>query len=194
MTHRAVTRSLRSAAACVAIVGLAACDDATGPSGDRLRPEDVSAIYAVCELTFDPTGTTLPTVNILEAAFELPPGGMQPTIGLDPNPQTLELTYVPKGQVNDRELRGTYALRNGTRVEIRFNASGVDPKPLLIPENRGLDFEFEESPMRLLLAASSQYNVPRSDYVALSGADPAGLADQIPGVLVADFRQGGCSS
>jgi hypothetical protein len=37
-----------------------------------------------------------------------------------------------------------------------------------------------------------QYNVARDDYVALSGSDPAGLADQIPGVLTARFVKDGC--
>ena len=120
---------------------------------------------------FDPTGTTLPTVNILTDGFEYGTASTNPTIGLDPNAQrSVELTYVPKGQVNDQEIRGSYTIRGLTTVQIRFNGSGVSPTQFLIPANRGLDFEYQETPLALNMAASSSYDVPKADYVALSGA------------------------
>lgn len=194
MTYRAFPSSLRSAAALVAFVGLAACDDdGSGPS-NSLRPEDVASVYRVCQLAFDPLGSVLPMVDIRTAAFELPGGGGDPVIGVDPNQQhTVELTYIPRGQVNDQELRGNYTLRGESTVELRFNTSGVNPKSLLIPENRRMDFDFQESPRRLTMGASSQYNVTRDDYVALSGEDPANIPEAITGVLVADFRTDPCS-
>ena len=176
-----------------AVILLGACDDSTGPGGERLRPEDVSAVYNVCEMRFKPNGDIIPEVDLLDIAFQTE-GASAPTIGLDPNPQTLELTYVPQGQVNDRELRGSYTLRSLTTVEIRFNNSGVSPTPLLIPADHRLDFEYQESPLALSLASSTQYNVSRLDYAALTGRDPTGLSEQIPGVLAAKFQVGGCST
>lgn len=173
---------------------LGACDDSTGPRGDRLQPEDIAWLYNVCQLSFDPSGTTLPTVDILVQAFESGSGPSNPTIGLDPNAQrTFELTYVPRGQVNDQEIRGVYVIRSLTTVELRFNTTGVNPAPFLIPNGHPLNFEFSSNPATLSLAASSMYQVSRANYVALSGADPSGLADNIPGVLYATFRVGSCS-
>lgn len=193
MNYRVFSRSLRSAAAVLAAAGLGACDDdGTGP-GLGLQPEDVAGIYDVCQLVFDPAGSIVPTVNIGQIAFEFGDALREPELGLDPNPQqTIELNYVPKGQVNDRELRGNYTIRGGSTVELRFNATDVDPESLLIPENRGLQFEVQESPLRLSMAASSQYSVTREAYVALSGAEPQNLPETISGVLIADFRSGGC--
>lgn len=193
MSYRVFSRSLRSAAAILAAVGLGACDDDGAGPGLGLQPEDVAGVYDVCQLVFDPAGSVLPSVNIRQKAFEFPGDLQDPKIGLDPNSQqTLELTYVPRGQVNDRELRGTYTIRGESTVELRFNATGVDPESLLIPENRRLDFEYQESPLRLTMAASSQYDVTREAYVAITGEDPQNLPDAIAGVLVADFSTAGC--
>jgi hypothetical protein len=193
MIHSTSANGLRRLVPVLALASLVACDDDGGLlGGERLTPEDVSAIYEVCDLSFDPAGSTLPTVDIRAKAFETDGTGTDPQIAIDREPKIFELTYVPDGQLTDRELRGTYELRSLTIVELRFNSSGVSPTPLLIPENRPLQFEFTESPQALTLGASVQYNVARNDYVALSGSDPAGLADQIPGVLVARFQRGGC--
>lgn len=193
MIHRVIRRTLRSAAALVVFAGLAACDDDGTGSNSQLQPEDVSSIYRVCALTFDPNGSVLPPVDIRAAAFEIGGAAGDPIIGLDPNiQQTLELTYVPKGQVTDREVRGDYILRGTNVVDIRFNSSAIDPKTLLIPDNRRMNFVFQESPRRLTLGASSEYIVTRAAYVALSGEDPQNLPESITGVLVAEFRTDPC--
>lgn len=193
MNYRVFARSLRSAAVVFAAAGFAACDDDGAGPDVGLQPEDIASIYDVCQLVFDPAGSILPSVNIAETAFEISGNLQDPEIGFDPNPQqTIELTYVPKGQVNDRELHGNYTIRGGSTVEVRFNASGVDPEALLIPENRRLDFAYQESPLRLSMAASSQYDVTREAYVELTGEDPQNLPETISGVLVADFRSAGC--
>lgn len=172
---------------------LAACgDDGTGPSAG-LRPEDVSSLYSVCALEFDPAGTVLPSVDIRAAAFEFPGGLRNPVIGLDPDgARTVELNFVPKGQVNDREIHGTYNLRGEDGVEIRFSGTGVDPRTLLLPLNVWLEFTFRDSPRRLALDASSSYMVSRQAYVALSGEDPQNLPESIAGTLRARFNSVGC--
>ena len=195
MIQNRISKHVRSAAALLAVVGLAACDDDGSGPGDMLQREDVSAVYRVCSLTFDPSGTVLPAVDIRAAAFELPGGLGDPVIGLDPNSQqTVELTYIPKGQVNDQELKGTYTLRGSSVVDIRFNSTGVDPATLLIPRDRRMDFDFQGDPERLTLASSSQYNVGRAEYVQLSGEDPQNIPESIAGVLTAEFRTDPCGS
>lgn len=194
MTHRAFPRHLRSAAALLAFVGLAACDDDGAGPGEALTREDVSSVYRVCKLSFDPAGSVLPAVDIRASAFEIPGGTGDPVIGLDPNSQqTVELTYIPKGQVNDQELRGNYTLRGTSIVDIRFGSSGVDPETLLIPRDRRMDFEFQESPRRLMMATSSEYSVSRAAYVNLSGEDPQNIPESITGILSAEFRTDPCS-
>jgi hypothetical protein len=194
MNYRVFPYRLRPAAALVAFLGLAACDDDGSGPGERLQPEDVASIYRICQLAFDPLGSVLPLVDIRSTAFEIPGNSDDPVIGLDPDAaRTVELTYIPKGQVNDRELRGNYTIRGLTTVEIRFNTSGTDPKSLLIPDNRRLDFEFQESPRRLTMGGSSQFNVTKEAYVAMSGEDPQNIPEAVTGVLVADFRTDPCS-
>lgn len=186
-------KKMLGAAALVAVTMVAACgDDGTGPSAG-LRPEDVSSLYSVCALEFDPAGTVLPRVDIRDAAFEFPGGLRNPVIGLDPDgARTVELNFVPKGQVNDREIHGNYNLRGEDVVEIRFSGSGVDPRSLLLPTNVWLQFKFQDSPRRLALDASASYMVTRQAYVALSGEDPQNLPESISGTLRARFNSGGC--
>lgn len=194
MTKKMVGKGMRCTAAVFVMFAFAACDDDGSGPGEQLQPEDVASVYRVCQLAFDPAGSVLPAVDIRSAAFELPGGSNDPVIGLDPDAQrTVELTYIPKGQVNDRELRGNYTIRGLTTVELRFNTTGVDPRTLLIPDDRRMDFEFQESPRRLTMGSSSQYNVTREAYVELSGEDPQNIPDAIGGVLVAEFRTDPCS-
>lgn len=194
MTQKMFAKGLRATAALLTIAAVTACDDNGSGPGDVLRPEDISAVYRVCKLVFDPAGSVLPPVDIRTTAFELPGGIGDPIVGLDPDAQrTVELTFIPKGQVNDRELRGTYNIRSLTTVDIRFSSSGVDPTTLLIPDNRRMDFEFQESPRRLTMGASSSYNVSRAAYVQLSGEDPQNIPETITGVLSAEFRTDPCS-
>lgn len=180
-------------AALAATAVLAACSDSgTGPN-PGLRPEQVASLYTICSLEFQPAGTVLPPVNIAAAAFEFPGGIRNPLVGLDPDAaRTVELVYVPKGLVNTREVRGTYRLRGDDTVEIRFNTSGVDPKPLLLPDNVSLQFRFEDSPPRLSIESATPYSVTRQAYVGLSGHDPEGIAESIPGSLRAHFSSVGC--
>lgn len=195
MTKKMIGKGIRGTVALFAMFAFTACDDDNGSGpGEQLQPQDVASVYRVCQLTFDPAGSVLPAVDIRTAAFELPGTSNDPVIGLDPDAQrTVELTYVPKGQVNDRELRGNYNIRGLSTVELRFNTTGVDPKTLLIPDNRRMDFHFQASPRRLSLAASSQYNVTRAAYVELSGEDPQNIPEAVAGVLVAQFRTDPCS-
>lgn len=168
---------------------LSACDDGTGP--DRLTPEDVAGIYAVCTLSFVPENTALPTVDVRTAAFELSQDRPQPFLALDPNTaRTFELQYVPRGQFSDREVRGSYELRR-EQVNLRFNTSGVNPAELLLPELVVLDFE--PSPLRLSVGESPLHSVPRSSYARLAGIGESGLAEQIRGRLAARFQAPRCT-
>ncbi len=193
MTSRTRKFFLRSAPVLAAFVGLAACSDSsTGPT-DRLDREQVASLYAICTLVFEPAGGVLPSVDIAKAAFEFPGGFRNPHVGLDPDPQqTAELKFVPTGYVNDREIRGNYEIQGMERIALRFDATAVDPKSLLIPENRWLAFEFQENPRRLTMEASPQYAVARSDYLGLTGLPFDNIPASITGVLRADLRSDGC--
>lgn len=193
MTSRTRTFLLRAAPVLAAFVGLAACSDSgTGPV-DRLDREQVASLYAICELVFEPAGGVLPAVDIAAAAFSFPGGFRNPHVGLDPDPQqTAELKFIPKGYVNDREIRGNYEIQGLETIALRFDASAVDPKSLLIPENRWLSFQFQESPRRLKMESSPQYAVARTDYLGLTGLPFENIPASITGVLRADFRSDGC--
>ena len=91
------------------------------------------------------------------------------------------------------ELAACAGRERRSRIRAIARVVSVDPKTLLIPDNRRMDFHFQASPRRLSLAASSQYNVTRAAYVELSGEDPQNIPEAVAGVLVAQFRTDPCS-
>lgn len=179
------TKRMRRGASLLALAALAACDDTTGPGGDRLQPEDVAGVYLVCQLRFVPEGAQ-PEVDIVAAGIN--PGAAQ--LALDVEPQSFELEFTPRGQFTDRELRGSYDLREG-EVTLRPSTTGVNRESLLLPDR--IPLAFQASPRRLTLQSSQPYDVPRADYARLAGIPETGLATRIPGRLSARFGFPGCS-
>src|SRR5690606_24933099 len=155
----------------------------------RLDREQVASLHAICELVSEPAGGVLPAVDIAAAAVSFPGGGRKPHVGLGPDAeQPAEPEIIPKGYVQDRGVRGNDEIQGLETIALRFDASAVDPKSLLIPENRWLSFQFQESPRRLKMESSPQYAVARTDYLGLTGLPFENIPASITGVLRADFR------
>jgi hypothetical protein len=172
---KALRRSL-----CLAILlpSLAACGDST--SSGSLGPADVAQLYELCELSFVPDNPTQPSVDIRSQAFETTNTSVRkPQLALDED-RTVGLLFTRKGQFVPQEIRGTFTV-SGEQVVLRFPTS-ENPANYLLPETVWLDFQ--DSP-RQLTADATTYAVKRTAYAGLAGIPEAGLADQIPGHLIA---------
>jgi hypothetical protein len=176
----------RSLSLAILLPALAACGDSTS-SGD-LGPADVAQLYELCELTFVPNNPTQPTVDVRSQAFETTNTSVrQPQLALDAD-RSVGLLFTRKGQFVPQEIRGTFTV-SGEQVVVRFPAS-ENPSNYLLPETVRLDFQ--ESPLQLT-ADSTTYAAKRTAYAGLAGIPEAGLADQIPGHLVARAQFGTCN-
>lgn len=178
---------LRPLTAALLVPLLAACDD-DGTGVDRLLPSEVAGRYAVCTLTFTPSGAQ-PSIDLRARAFQTSPA---PELRLNAT-QELQLVFVPsgEGQFVEQNIRGVFRI-NGQVVELDFDATGTrQPASVLLQDP--LRLNFQGSPQTLSIGTTSQYDVPRADYARLAGIPEAGLAERIPGALAATFRAGGCS-
>lgn len=168
------------------LVGLlAACgDDGTGPN--RLTPEDVSASYSVCILSFDPDGS-LPPVDVRTRVIEAGTGTLVLT-----NQSSTQLSYrAVGGDGTTRFLDGSYSLGRDD-VTLTF-AGQVDRKAaLLLPPDGGLTLDYDAL-SRTLSTAAASYSIARADYERVSGTSEPNLAPNISGTLTASFTAGGCS-
>jgi hypothetical protein len=180
--------TVRMGAAGLVLLATVACDDdGGGPLGPS--PEAVAGIYAVCSLDFDPEGDLLTTVNIIERGFETEDQQIRaPQLQVDVSRQ-FQILFTPKGQFVERSLLGTYT-PIATRVQLGFTGGTAQAASFLLPQS--LEVAFQETPKSLTTAATAIYDVARADYARLAGVSESGLADRIPGRMLAVFQAGGC--
>lgn len=168
------------------VPALAACGDATGSS--NLSPVDVAGLYEICTLTFTPDNPTQPPVDIRARAFETTDSRIQlPHLALDVD-RTSGLIFTRKDQFVRQEIRGTYDLSE-SGVILRLSKS-ADPASYLLPEMLRLDFQ--PSPLQLSTDGVG-YSAAREDYARLAGIPETGLAEKIPGHLVARAESESCN-
>lgn len=181
---RAWTRTL--AVAC-ALPALAACGD-DGTSPDQLTRADIAGRYAVCTLTFTPQGAQ-PSVDLLTRAFQTTPA---PELRVNADGE-IQLVYTPagEGQFATQDIRGVFEV-NRRSVTLDFNNTGTRQASTVLLRDP-LTLDFIRQPQTLNIAASTPYEVNRTDYARLAGISEAGLAPQIPGSLAATFRASGCT-
>lgn len=177
----------RIGAAGLLLFATAACDDDNGgPLGPL--PEDVAGLYQVCSLDFDPEGDLLTTVNIIERGIETEDPHRPPQLQVDAS-REFQLVFTPKGQFVQRTITGAYT-PVATRVQFGFTGGTVAAGAFLFPQS--LELAFQETPKSLTTAATAVYDVARADYARLAGVSESGLADRIPGRMMAVFQAGGC--
>jgi hypothetical protein len=160
------------------------CDESTGP---QLSVDKVAGVYQLCSLTFTPTNTALPSVDVRAAAIESDPtdGLPRPNLKLDTD-RSFEFEYVAKGRVRPSRPSGTYSLR-ADGVTVNFGGSSAEVSSVLLLPSR-LSLELVESPKALVASGTgATYSVARGDYARLAGVQEAGLAGQIPGSASARF-------
>lgn len=176
----------RMAAAGLTLLAAVACgDDGGGPLGPS--PEDVAGIYAVCALAFDPEGDLLTTVDIIARGFETE-DVREPQLQVDPS-RAFQILFTPKGLFVERSLLGAYT-PVATRVQLGFTGGTAQASAFLFPQS--LELAFQETPKSLTTAATTVYDVARADYARLARVSESGLADRIPGRMMAVFQSGGC--
>lgn len=178
---------VRAIAVVASTAALAGCGSSSisGP-----QPADVAGIYAVCTLQFEPESDALPTVDIRGTAFEVEnPEVDPPELRLNSTGE-LQLQYTPAGEFVEENIRGSFTVV-GSEVRITWGTTGstVNPSALLLPAT--VNLSYSESPRSLALDAGPLYNVPRTDYARLADISESGLAEQIPGRVVARFSAAG---
>lgn len=182
--------TVRIGAAALILLATAACDDdGGGPLGPS--PEDVAGRYAVCALDFDPEGDLLTTVDIIERGFEpedQDQGVRAPQLQVDAS-RAFQLVFTPKGKFVEQSMPGTYT-PVATRIQLGFTGGPAAVSTFLFPQS--LELAFQETPKSLTTAATAVYDVARADYARLAGVSESGLADRIPGRMMAVFQSGGC--
>lgn len=178
------------AAGLILLLVNAACDDnGGGPLGPS--PEDVAGRYAVCALDFDPEGDLLTTVDIIERGFEpedQEQGVRAPQLQVDAS-RDFQLVFTPKDQFVERTMLGTYT-PVATRIQLGFTGGTAPAAAFLFPQS--LELAFQQTPKSLTTAATEVYEVNRADYARMAGVSESGLADRIPGRMMAVFQSGGC--
>lgn len=175
------------AAALMILVGSAGCGgDGGGPVGPT--PQEIAGIYSLCALTFDPEGDLLSTVDVMDRGIELE-GVRHPQLQVDAS-RGFQILLTPEGQFVERSLLGTY-LQSGNRLRLTFAGGTASPADFLLPPT--LELAFQQTPKSLTTAATPVYEVDRATYARLAGQSESGLAERIPGKLMAAFKAGDCS-
>lgn len=176
------------AAGLILLLAGAGCDEkGGGPLGPSA--EDVAGIYHVCSLDFDPEGDLLTTVDIIERGFETEDTQVRdPQLQVDAS-RDFQLLFTPKGQFVERSMIGRYT-PVATRIQLGFTGGTAAAASFLFPPS--LELAFQETPKSLTTAATGVYDVARADYARMAGVSESGLADRIPGRMMAVFQSGGC--
>ena len=187
----ALARTLPLAAA---VMALPACDGGNGFNPNRLTPDDVAAVYNVCELRFVPSQTVLPAADLRTAVMNPAPPAPRQAPSLAVGGFQYDLVYTRKSDNFLQQLRGAVAY-GSNEIELRF-FSGDTPTgaaaELLLPDE--LTLAFQAAPRRLTSsgAGNLNYSVRRADYARAAGISEQNLSERIEGQLSARFQEGAC--
>lgn len=172
---------------------LAACNGDEGTNAQRLTPQQVQGVYAVCSLRFHPSQSALPVADLLQAVIAAnPPAPKQPpSLTLSGQTADYQLLYTRRSDSFTQELRGTVSYGgNAVFVNLPDESSSAARRELLLPG--ALQMHFADGPRRLTVQNGSSYTVRRSDYAKAAGITEEGLQDRISGTFEGTFAVGGC--
>jgi len=156
---------------------------------------DVGGVYHICALTFNPSGTIIPAVDIRAAAMRL--DGDAPTpprLFLGRTVQEFELEYTRQDDVLRDRAQGFYTISGRTvQLDLEGQAAGIVRNRLVLPMRLNLDFQ--ATPQRLTISEElhGDHVVTRSDYERLRGETDPNLPETIRGTLRGEFSTTGCS-
>jgi hypothetical protein len=185
MLHHRLPRAPFAAAA---LAALAACGGDDGFGADRLTPDQVSAVYEICELRFQPEGGSPPALDIRAATME-PLAQDPPVLRVARTTREFELEFTRRGDVVRPRFSGTYTT-GASQVYLAFTQGSVDDE-LLLPSAVQLDFT--DAPRTLWISNQhGQHAVSKADYEALAGQAYPNATSTIRGVLSGRFSAGGC--
>jgi hypothetical protein len=190
--ERWMVRSYRSMAVPVIALVLAACGGSGTTAPRSVTQAEVSGVYAVCSLVFQPAG--LAAVNLVDAAMEPAPDPPLPPPNLKLSAQVMdfELEYTPRGDVLPRRFTGTYLLGPGS-VTLQFAATETAlGSALLLTRSVPLDYQSSGQ----LDVVAPRYTVSREDYGRFAGLTEEqmrNLQQRIEGTLTGQFARGSCT-
>jgi len=177
------------------ILVLAGCGRSSTGVSDELLTSDVGGIYQICSLTFNPSGTIIPLVDIRESVMETGDAAVTPAqLVIGQLTREFELEYTRKGDVLRDRAEGLYAIRGHTlELDLEGTPAATVRGRLALPTRLALDFQ--AAPRRLTISEElhSDHAVSRADYERLRGESDPNLPDTIRGSLRGEFSTAGCS-
>jgi len=178
-----------------ALATAAACGGDGGTTPDpKLTLSQVSGVYNVCSLKFQPNQTALPTANLLATVVNpAPPAPKQaPSLTVSSQAAGYQLLYTRRSDNFTQDLRSPLSLGTEDIVLTVPDETTSDVRnELLLPAQ--LRLRFTASPRTLTALPDFFYTVRRSDYARAAGISEEGLADRITGLLSATFSTGSCA-
>jgi hypothetical protein len=185
-------RMYRPVAMLLPALVLSACGGSGSTTPRVLTPADVGGVYAICSLSFQPTG--LQGVDLLAAATEPNPSPPLPAPNLKVSTQVrdFEFEYTPRGDVLPRRFTGSYQL-GATTMTLQFAANVTALNSAMLLNNT---VTLDRDAAGRFVIATPRYTVPRQDYGRLAGLSEEqmrNLQERIEGTLVGHFARGACS-
>jgi hypothetical protein len=174
-----------------ALALLAACDGGGGSRSNPLTPQEVSGVYNLCTLRFQPSNGALPAANLLTTVVDTTPPGGRPeaTVALAAN-GTYDLAYTEASTAFIQQIRGSIGYRED-QISLTFPQSSASAAALLLP--RTLLLGYNASTRQLTGDQSGfPYPVTRADYASAAGISQEGLQPTINGNAQVVFSEGAC--
>lgn len=174
-----------------ALALLAACDGGGGTRSDPLTPQEVTGVYEMCSLRFQPSNAALPAANLLGSVIDTTPPANRPmpSVALANN-GTYDLAYTAQQTQFLEQIRGSIGYREN-QISLTFPSGSSSAAALLLP--RTLLLNYDATGHRFTGDAGGfAYPVARADYAAAAGISQEGLQSSINGTLQVTFDLDGC--
>jgi hypothetical protein len=191
MTMRSLSL-FRRVAPVAAVLLAAACDGGGTEPDPRLTLAQVSGVYKVCALYFDPIQNALPEADLLSTIIDdAPPAPKQPpSLTVSGTTTSFQLIYTRFSDSFTQQYEGNVALGSETILLTFGDETGTVRRELLLPGQ--LLLHFGNNPRRLAAVGETTYSVRRADYAQAARISQEGLQDRINGTIYAQFTTGTC--
>jgi hypothetical protein len=170
---------------------LAACDGGRGTRSDPLTPQEVTGVYELCTLRFQPSNAALRAADLLTSVVDTTPPANRPlpSIALASN-GTYDLAYTDAQTQFLEQIRGSIGYRED-QITLSFSSSDATAATLLMPRTLLLNYDATEHRFTGD-AAGFPYPVARADYASAAGISEEGLQNTLNGTLQVMFDLDGC--
>ena len=163
-----------------ALLGACGDDDPSRPDDPDLTRAEVAGQYEMTALTFDPQGSSLALVDLLERLD----AANLPELIISSNEDSLQLVFRDPVGGLARIVPGGYDL-NDTSIDVEL-ANATDPAKLLLPRNMELFYDEDDETLRFVGAVSAD-TARLFDLVPEWSGEP--VTNPLPGTLSVTFTR-----